>query len=108
MSEDRAMVGKKTVLGAALALTVAAVWNLCAEAPSPQQQRDNMTKLFQAGNYKDAYEGFRKLALDAANDPLQVGKDLELGVASLQKLGRIDEADDFIEAVVAVHAKNWR
>src|SRR5205807_10510337 len=55
-----------------------------------------------------AYDGFRKLALDATDEPLQVGTDLDLGVASLVKLGRIDEADDFREAVVAVHGKNWR
>ena len=104
------MTSKKTagVLGAALALTIVVVWNLTAETPSQQQQRESMTKLFQAGNFKDAYEGLRKLALDSAADPLKVGKDLDLGVAALQKLGRIDEADAFREAVVAVHAKNWR
>ena len=63
------MIGKKPVcvLGVALALTIAVVWNLTAGAPAHQQQRDTMTKLFQAGNFKDAYEGLRKLALDAAS-----------------------------------------
>src|SRR5947209_4388006 len=102
------MVAKKTVLGAVLALTVAVVWILAAEEPTPQQLRAKAAALFQAGNYKDAHDSLRKLALDSANDPLRVGKDLELGLTSLQKLGRIDEADDFIEAVAAVHAKNWR
>src|SRR5262249_34934525 len=69
---------------------------------------DKAAALFQAGNYKDAYNSLRRLALDSANDPQKVGKDLELGLVSLQKLGRIDETDDFIEAVAAVHAKNWR
>ena len=98
----------RPILTGALALTMAVVWNLSAGSPSHRRQRDSMTKLFQAGNYKDAYEGLRKLALDKANDPLEVGKDLDLGVASLVKLGRIDEADDFREAVAAVHAKNLR
>jgi uncharacterized protein YfaS (alpha-2-macroglobulin family) len=102
------MAGKKTTLGAVAVLAIIGVWNLSAEDPSPQQQRDNVTRLFQAGNYKDAYEGFRRLALDKADDPLQVGKDLEMGVDCLKKLGRIAEADDFVEAVVAVHAQNWR
>jgi len=102
------MVGKIIVLGTVLALTIAVVWNLTAEPTSHQEQRDKMTKLFNAGNFKDAYNGLRKLALDAGNDPLEVGKDLDLAVAALTKLGRIDEADDFREAVVAVHGKNWR
>ncbi len=104
------MLGKKAACGlaAGFALMVAIVWNLTAAAPSHQQQRANGTKLFDAGNYRDAYEWFRKLALDPTDDPLRVGDDLDLGVASLQKLGRIDEADDFREAVVAAHAKNWR
>ena len=104
------MVGKKAacVFSAGLALMVAIVWNLAAGMPSHQQQRATGTKLFTAGNYRDAYEWLRKLALDPTDDPLRVGDDLDLGVASLQKLGRIDEADDFREAVVAAHAKNWR
>jgi uncharacterized protein YfaS (alpha-2-macroglobulin family) len=103
------MVSRKAAygVGAALVLT-AAVWNFAAESPTSQQRRDNATKQFNAGNFKDAYEGFRKLALDSKDDPLQVGKDLDMGVAALGRLGRIDEADAFREAVVAAHAKNWR
>src|SRR5262249_20264199 len=66
------------------------------------------TKTFQAGNYKDAYEGLRKLALDPKNDRLQVGGDLELAIRCLQQLGRTDEIDDFREAVIEVHKQNWR
>ncbi len=104
------MVGKKTgrILVIALALVVAVAWKLSAGAPSQQEQRDHMRKLSQAGNFKDAYEGFRKLVLDATDDPYQVGNDLESGVTCLMRLGRVDEADAFREAAVAVHAKNWR
>ena len=35
-----------------------------AEPKDITMQRDQLLKTFQAGNYKDAYEGFRKLALD--------------------------------------------
>src|SRR5437868_10013034 len=102
------MVAKKIVLGATVILTVAMVWIFAAEEPSPQQLRDEATALFQAGNFKDAYDSFRKLALDSSSDPLKVGKDLEMGAASLEKLGRLDETDNFIEAVAAAHTKNWR
>ena len=62
----------------------------------------------QAGNYRDAYDGFLRLVLDPHDDPLEVGKDLTEGIQCLQQLGRWDEIDDFREAVVAVHRNNWR
>jgi uncharacterized protein YfaS (alpha-2-macroglobulin family) len=103
------MVGKWRVglLALVSVLAVGAVWLLAADAPQ-QQRRDGLMKAFQAGNYKDAYDGLRKLALDPAADPLQVGNDLVTGINSLRNLGRTDEVDEFREAVIAVHAKNWR
>jgi uncharacterized protein YfaS (alpha-2-macroglobulin family) len=65
-------------------------------------------RAYEAGNFKDAYEGLRKLALDPADDPLQVGHDLDTAVTCLQRLGRTDEVDDFREAVIAAHKGNWR
>src|SRR5206468_3287873 len=32
----------------------------------------------------------------------------ELALTALQRLGRVDEADDFREAVIVVHKDNWR
>ncbi len=65
-------------------------------------------KTFQAGNFKDAYEGLRQLALDPADDPLKVGNDLTTAVQCLNQLGRTEEFDEFVEAVIGVHQKNWR
>jgi hypothetical protein len=79
---------------------------LAAEAP--RSGREAAMKAMQAGNFKDAYEAFRKLALDPKEDALQVGSDLEHAVACLQNLGRTDEVDDFREQVVGVHKNNWR
>src|SRR5262245_5336921 len=70
--------------------------------------REKFTKKAREGNYKDAYDGLRKLALDPKNDPKLVGSDLNLAINCLQNLGRVDEIDEFREAVVTVHARNWR
>src|ERR1700722_93825 len=92
-----------------LALTAAVAWKLTAGgAPSLEKQRETLTKNHKDGNYKDAYIGLRKLALDPKNDPMLVGKDLDLGVDCLRRLGKVDEVDEFRESVIAVHAKNWR
>ena len=72
------------------------------------QQRQAARKTFDAGNFKDAYEIYRKLALDPRDDPRSVGQDLHMATSCLQQLGRVDEVDEFREQVIAVHSDNWR
>jgi uncharacterized protein YfaS (alpha-2-macroglobulin family) len=93
--------------GAILALAGAAVWLSAADRPAPPQ-RDALMKAFHDGNFKDAYEGLRKLALDPKDDAAKVGEDLTTAITCLQRLGRSDEIDDFREAVIAAHKGNWR
>ena len=58
-----------------------------------------MQETYNQGNFKDAYEGFRKLALDPQNDPRLVGDDLNMAVQCLQQLNRVDEIDALLEDV---------
>ena len=94
-----------------LALAVVAGLGVSAalsEKPTTTANRAALKKQLEAGNFKDAYEGFRQLALDPADDPRKVGDDLTQAATALQQLGRIDELDDLREAVIRTHAKNWR
>ena len=68
------VISKVRVLSVLVA--VAAVTWLFAAQPSQQAQRDKLHKTMQAGNWKDAYDGLRKLALDPKDDPAKVGDDL--------------------------------
>jgi uncharacterized protein YfaS (alpha-2-macroglobulin family) len=96
-------------LAATLVLGVATFCLIAADqAQSPKERRAALLKAQNAGNYKDAYDGLRKLALDPADDPREVGNDLTHAVTCLQQLGRDDEMDDFREAVIDVHKGNWR
>ncbi|MGQ0635052.1 MAG: alpha-2-macroglobulin family protein [Planctomycetaceae bacterium] len=79
-----------------------------ADAPPDPAQRPKYQQAFNAGNYKDAYEGFRKLALDPKADKRQLTSDFTLAVSCLQQLGRVDEIDAFREAVIETHKDNWR
>src|SRR5450755_1920411 len=99
---------KLGVFVVALTLGVVGIWRLTAGGPSHEEQRTKLTKAYNDKNYKVAYDGLRKLALDPKNDPTLVGKDLELAITSLYHLGRTDDVDDFREDVIKVHAKNWR
>ncbi len=74
----------------------------------PPGSRERFAQWLGIGNYKDAYEGYRALALDPKTDPSRVGTDLQQAVHCLIKLGRVDEIDDFREAAISVHKENWR
>src|SRR5258708_1752367 len=94
--------------GGALAVLAVVGWRLTGGGPSIEDKRTGLYKAIDAGNFKDAYEGLRKIALDPKNDPMKVGKDLTQAILCLQRLGRVDEIDAFREAVIDVHKDNWR
>src|SRR5262245_16899717 len=84
---------KAEVLGVALLLGLTITLKIVADRPDQDTRRDQLNKAYQAGNYKDAYEGLRSLALHPDCDPLKVGADLTLAIQCLQNLGRSDEID---------------
>jgi alpha-2-macroglobulin len=82
---------------------------LAREAPPMTGSRSDAQKAYNDRNYKDAYETFRRLALDSeTKEPTQVGNDLNSAVACLQQLNRTSEIDEFRETVIDAQAKNWR
>ena len=91
-----------------LCLAFAGVFLWAADQPSPQDKRDQAHKAVKDGNYKAAYDALRVLAIDPKDDAAKVGTDLTTAIGCLNSLGRVDEIDDFREAVVAAHPKNWR
>ena len=70
--------------------------------------RKQMNEAFQQGNFKDAYDGLRKLALDPHDDPAKAGGDLDMAVQCLGRLNRVAEIDALLEEAVKVHKDNWR
>lgn len=88
-----------------LVLSLAAAAFVDAGAPP---ERGAVQKLLNDGNWNDSYQGFRKLALDKKADPKLVGQDMNQAIQCLQNLGRIDEVDEFREAVIEVQKGNWR
>ena len=81
---------------------------LSAPAAGYSQKRQRARKLYRDGNYKDSYNAYSALALDAGNDPKQVGQDLHEAIQCLKRLARINEIDEFREKVIKTHPKNWR
>ncbi len=88
--------------------TILALGVAIATRANQPSDRERFDKLFADGNYKDAYEGFRRLALDPKTEPDRVGTDLMQAVRCLHALGRVDEIDAFRDAVLAVARQNWQ
>ncbi len=88
---------------------------LCVFAVAAQENNpaailgaEQLAKIEKQGNYKDAYEGYRKLALNPQADPRRVGHYLDRATYCLQRLNRVNEIDAFREAVIEVQQGNWR
>jgi uncharacterized protein YfaS (alpha-2-macroglobulin family) len=79
-----------------------------SQAPAPGDLRARSQKLMSDGNFREAYDGFRRLCLDPNAGAGQVGQDLVNAVQCLNHLGRIQEFDELVESTVAVHPTNWR
>jgi uncharacterized protein YfaS (alpha-2-macroglobulin family) len=84
------------------------------DKPGPQlpgqtgaMRRAKADKDMKNGNWKDAYEGFKALVLDPADEKLLAGGDLKNALTCLTNLNRQDEVDDLFEKVVALHKDNW-
>lgn len=102
------MSRKTTILLSAAAILTATVLSIAAVPPDHGQLRADAKRLFAAGNYKEALEKFRKLALHPDVDQKLVGDDLQMAVHALNNLGRSKEVDPLIEDAVGVHGENWR
>src|SRR6185503_8252847 len=78
-------------------LAVLLVAGAFSQGPSGPELRAKCQKSMTDGNFKDAYEGFKKLCLDPKDDAGQVSTDLNQAVQCLQNLGRWTEVDALIE-----------
>src|SRR5262245_13206110 len=74
---------------------------------SPATLRARAQKLQTDGNFREAYDAFRRLCLDP-NAGTAVSQDLPSAVACLNRLGRISEFDDLVEQTIAAHKQDWR
>lgn len=79
-----------------------------SQNPSPAQTRASAQRLMRDGNFKEAYDGFRRLCLDPNAGTAQASQDLASAVQCLNNLGRISEFDELVESTIAAHKANWR
>jgi uncharacterized protein YfaS (alpha-2-macroglobulin family) len=88
-----------------LLLTASGAWP--AET-AHREVRQKAHRAYSNGNWQDAFEQYRRLSLEIENDPRIVGKDFTQAWQCLRELNRLNELDQFREAVIEQHAGNWR
>ena len=88
-----------------LILVAAPAWT---QETSHPQIRKKAQKAYNNGNWKDAFELYRQLSLEAENDPEWVGSDFIQAWQCLRQLNRLNELDTFREGVIQAHSANWR
>lgn len=89
-----------------LALTIAGLWAVGEEAKPPSFSEAQ--KKMAAGNFKEAFEEFRKFGLDPKSPSREMPETLNQAIQCLQQLGRVNEIDEFREKVIEVQKDNWR
>ena len=67
------------------------------DGQASQAQRDGLYKTMDQGNFKDAYDGLRKIILEPGQP---MGEDLSRAVTCLQRLNRTNEIDELLESAV--------
>ena len=72
------------------------------------ESSDKYQKLFNQGNYKEAFEGFKKLALEPNTEGKIAASHMNLAMQALRNLGRNNEVDAFRDSVIKVHESKWR
>ena len=79
-----------------------------ADQMNHQTLRKEARQAYSDGNWKDAYDLYRRLCLEIENDPRTVGADLVQAWQCLRQLNRLSELDAFREQVIRRHRNNWR
>jgi len=79
-----------------------------ANETADRQVRQKAQSAYKNGNWQDAFEQYRRLSLKIKNDPLIVGKDFTRAWDCLRQLNRLNELDQFREAVIEQYAGSWR
>ena len=89
-----------------LSVVIVGVWAIGADQKPPTLSETRKT--MNAGNFKEAFENYRKLCFDPNSPSRELREAFNEAIQCLQRLGRINEIDEFREKVVEVHSTNWR
>ncbi|QGJ68906.1 Alpha-2-macroglobulin [Planctomycetales bacterium 10988] len=76
--------------------------------PSKTATNQDARKLYNEGNYKEAFEIYSQKLTDPKTNSAEVVMHLSEALYCLQRLSRVEEQSDFLEDVLEGHAKEWQ
>ncbi len=74
----------------------------------PDEMRSNAKKLFDDGNFKEAYELYEKIATDTKAGGQPLANDLAILYQCTQRMRYYPKWDALIEKIIAAHSNDWR
>lgn len=100
------------VVALSLVAALAGVLFAVAAEPKPEVIRSQAQKDLEKGNFREAWEAYRQLAIQENAAGPTLADDVEQAVDCLSRLQRISEVDAFLAEVLAVHGEDpwllWR
>ena len=94
-------------LGMGLLVAGMLVGGAFSQNPSPAVLRARSEKLMNDGNFREAYDGFRRLCLDPSDGGAgEPGPDQRRAVPESPR--PLQEFDELVESTIAAHKENWR
>jgi len=90
-----------------IAVAAASLYLVAEDTPLPDQ-RAAAKKLFDQGNFREALDIYRALALNDDNAGSNLADDFSMAVQCYGQLQRLHEVDEFREEAVELHADDWR
>ena len=82
--------------------------SVCAQLESLDSEARRYEAAFGAGNYSEAYRGFKELLVDKNFDSPRIAHYISLTHRALQNLHRLSELDDLLEEIARQKVDNWR
>jgi len=75
---------------------------------SDQKERDAAAKLYNDGNYKEAFEAYRNLVLSKESNLEPLYNDLSMANSALSSAGNQGDMDELLEAVLRARPGQWK
>ena len=75
---------------------------------APAANQNNAQKLFKDGNYQEALTAFQKILDDESTETDLLVRSFQLALECHQKLNRVDQIDQFREALVSRENPDWQ
>jgi len=88
-------------------LCLSGVWIAMADDPPAQEERTKAVTAYKEGNFRDAYDIYRRLILRDDQGAVGLMNDMQGAANSLRSLRQVQQLDGLLADAIAKHPTNW-